>query len=107
VVAHSFAEESVTEGSGGERDANVAIDPIGDVISHVKESNRKPKADLRIESSSERSRAIQEKRKTVRPRCLINWTRSLPEGSRNDLTPQLPSGEANSFPLQYLRFPVY
>jgi hypothetical protein len=42
VVAHSFSEESVTEGSGGERDANVAIDAIVDVILHVKVSNRSP-----------------------------------------------------------------
>jgi hypothetical protein len=51
VGEHSFAEESFTEGSGVERDANVAIDPIADVISHVNVSNRKPLADLRIESS--------------------------------------------------------
>jgi hypothetical protein len=48
---HSFAEESVTESSGGERDGMVAIDAIGDVMSHC---NRKSMADLRIERSSER-----------------------------------------------------
>jgi hypothetical protein len=49
LVAHSFAEESVTEGSGGERDSMVAIDAIG-------VSNPKSMADLRIESSSELAR---------------------------------------------------
>jgi hypothetical protein len=41
VVEHSFAEESVTESSIGEKDAMVAIDGMGDVISHVRVSNRK------------------------------------------------------------------
>jgi hypothetical protein len=54
VVAHSFAEESVTESSSGERDAMVAIDGIGDVMAYIRMSNRKSWADLRIESSSER-----------------------------------------------------
>jgi hypothetical protein len=35
VVAHSFAEESVTESSGGEKEAMVSMDARPDVISHV------------------------------------------------------------------------
>jgi hypothetical protein len=50
-VVHSVAEESVTEGSDGERDAGVAIDAIADVISHVIMSNRKSMADVPIERS--------------------------------------------------------